>query len=151
MSREPITLLSQLFLQTLLTALEGNVVANLKLEFEEKYHRERQAEESFDIIYFRPTAEDMRTMTQGSIVNLFRYEPRNVFFGYRNVLETMRDHPEEAKSILSRYGYTFDLAVAERRSALLQRHRHDPEALEDTLLMPKQEVLNARQTGSHAD
>jgi predicted acylesterase/phospholipase RssA len=132
---------SQLFLQTLLTALEGNVVANLKLEFEEKYHREEHGEDSFDIIYFRPSPQDMQAMTSNSVVNLFRYTPMNVFLGYRAVLETMRDHPQEARTILGRYGYTFDPTAAERRLAELQRHRNNPEALEDSLLIPKQEML----------
>ena len=134
---------SQLFLQTLLTALEGNVVAGLKLEFEEKYHLEAGGEEAFDIIYFRPSADDMKAMTRDSVVNLFRYAAENVFFGYRAVFETMRDHPHEAKTILGRYGYSFDLAVAERRFALMQRRRHDGDALEDALLIPKSAVLQA--------
>jgi len=131
---------SELFLQTLLTALEGNVVANLKMEFEEKYHREQHGEESFDIIYFRPSPEDMRAMTGSSIVNLFRYRAANVFLGYRAVFETMRDHPAEAEAILGRYGHAFDLAVAARRYAVLERHRHDAEALEDALLLPKADL-----------
>lgn len=131
---------SQLFLQTLLTALEGNVVANLKLEFEEKYHLEQHGEESFDIIYFRPSAEDMQAMTEGAIVNLFRYRPANVLLGYRAVFETMRDHPGEAEKILARYGYSCDLQTAARRHALLQQRRHDPVAIEDTLLIPKADV-----------
>ncbi len=131
---------SQLFLQALLTALEGNVVAGLKLEFEEKYHLETHGEESFDILYFRPSGDDMKTMTGTSVVNLFRYRPSNVFFGYRAVFETMRDHPAEARTILARYGYTLDLATAERRYALMQRHRRDGIALEDVLLMPKTAV-----------
>ena len=131
---------SQLFLQTLLTALEGNIVAGLKLEFEEKYHLEAHGEESFDIIYFHPGPDDMKAMTRDSVVNLFRYDAANVFFGYRAVFETMRDHPDEARRILGRYGYTFDLAVAERRYALMQRRRHDHEALEDALLIPKDAV-----------
>ena len=134
---------SQLFLQTLLTALEGNVVAGLKLEFEEKYHREARGEESFDILYFRPSGDDMRAMTHDSVVNLFRYDPRNVLFGYRAVFETMRDHPAEAQTILARYGYTLDLAVAERRYALMQRRRHDGNALEDVLLIPTAAVPSA--------
>jgi hypothetical protein len=73
-------------------------------------------------------------------INLFRYRPTNVFMGYRAVFETMRDHPEEATAILGRYGYSFDLAVASRRYTRLQRHRGNPEALEDTLLMPKPEL-----------
>ncbi len=133
---------SQLFLQTLLTALEGNVVATLKLEFEEKYHLEKHGEDSFDILYFRPSVDDMTAMTRGSVVNLFRYDPTNVLVGYRAVLETMRDHPAEAKTILARYGYTFDLTAAERRFALLQQRRHNPEALEDTFLIAKQEFLS---------
>jgi NTE family protein len=134
---------SQLFLQTLLTALEGNVVANLKLEFEEKYHHEQHGEESFDIIYFRPSPEDMEAMTQNSVVNMFRYQALNVFLGYRAVFETMRDHPEEAQKILGRYGYTFDLAVATARYALLGQRRRNPDALEDALLIPKQDLLQA--------
>ena len=134
---------SQLFLQTLLTALEGNVVAGLKLEFEEKYHHEEHGEESFDILYFRPSADDMKAMTGASVVNLFRYDPRNVFFGYRAVFETMRDHPVEARTILARYGYTLELDLAERRYALMQRHRHHGSALEDALLTPKTAVPSA--------
>jgi predicted acylesterase/phospholipase RssA len=134
---------SQLFLQTFLTALEGNVVANLKVQFEDKYHRERQGEESFDILYFRPAAEDMRTMTNDSVVNLFRYDATNAWLGYRAVYETMRDHPEEAATILRRYGYTFDPTIAERRYALLERRRRDLEALEDTLLLSKDHVARA--------
>lgn len=134
---------SQLFLQALLTALEGNVVAGLKLEFEEKYHLEAHGEQSFDILYFRPSGDDMKTMTDTSVVNLFRYQPSNVFFGYRAVFETMRDHPTEARTILARYGYTLDLATAERRYALMQRHRRDGTALEDLLLMPKTAVPSA--------
>jgi predicted acylesterase/phospholipase RssA len=131
---------AQLFLQTILTALEGNIVATLKLEFEEKYHLEESGEESFDILYFRPSPADMEAMTGNSVINLFRYRPTNVFMGYRAVFETMRDHPEEATAILGRYGYSFDLAVASRRYTRLQRHRSNPEALEDTLLMQKPEV-----------
>ncbi len=131
---------SQLFLQTLLTALEGNIVATLKLEFEEKYHREQSGETSFDIIYFRPSPADMQVMTRDSVVNLFRYRATNVFLGYRAVFETMRDHPEEAHVILDRYGYGFDLTVAQRRYALLQRRQHHAEALEDTLLVPKEDL-----------
>jgi predicted acylesterase/phospholipase RssA len=134
---------SRLFLQTILTALEGNVVANLKLEFEEKYHREAHREESFDIIYFRPSAADMQAMTASSVINLFRYQALNVFLGYRAVFETMRDHPGEAQTILDRYGYTFDLTAAQRRYALLERRRHDPDALEDTLLISKEELLKS--------
>ena len=132
---------SHLFLQTLLTALEGNIVANLKLEFEEKYHRETHGEESFDIIYFRPTAEDMQMMTEGAVVNLFRYQPLNAYFGYRRMFETMRDHPAEAEAILARYGYRFDLALAERRYAVLQRHRRTADALEDALLLPREQLV----------
>ncbi len=131
---------SQLFLQTLLTALEGNIVATLKLEFEEKYLLERRGEQSFDIIYFRPAPADMQLMTERSVVNLFRYQPANVFFGYRTVFESMRDHQEEAYAILRRYGYSFDLELAARRYHLLQRRRHNPEALEDTLLLPRDQV-----------
>jgi predicted acylesterase/phospholipase RssA len=131
---------SQLFLQTLLTALEGNVVANLKLEFEEKYHLEKQGAESFDIVYFRPSPEDMRLMTADSVVNLFRYDPVNVFLGYKAVFETIRDHAEEAEKIFGRYGYTLDLDPAERRYARLERRHREPEALEDALLLPKMEV-----------
>ncbi|MFQ5666821.1 MAG: patatin-like phospholipase family protein [Candidatus Binatia bacterium] len=131
---------SQLFLQTLLTALEGNVVANLKLQFEEKYHLEQRGEESFDIVYFRPAAEDMQAMTQGSVVNLFRYQALNVFLGYRAVFETMRHHAEAATSIFGRYGYSIDLASAERRYGALLQCREDAEALEDTLLLPKGEI-----------
>lgn len=131
---------SQLFLQTLLTALEGNIVATLKLEFEEKYHLEQSREPSFDIIYFRPSAADMQAMTGNSVVNLFRYQAINVFLGYRAVFETMRDHPEEAHAILGRYGYGFDLAIAKRRYAVLQRRQHNAEALEDTLLLPKEDL-----------
>ncbi len=131
---------SQLFLQTLLTALEGNIVATLKLEFEAKYHLERQGEPSFDIIYFRPSAADMQAMTGNSVVNLFRYQPVNALLGYRAVFETMRDHAEEACAILGRYGYGFDLAIAARRYELMQRRRHHAEALEDTLLLPKEKV-----------
>jgi NTE family protein len=128
---------SQLFLQALLTTLEGNVVATLKLEFEEKYHREARGEESFDIVYFRPSPEDMQAMTDGSVMNLFRYQALNAFLGYRAVFQTMRNHPVEAQSILGTYGYSCDLSVAERRYALLEKHRHDPTALEDVLLAPK--------------
>jgi predicted acylesterase/phospholipase RssA len=131
---------SQLFLQTLLTALEGNIVATLKLEFEEKYHLEQLKEESFDIIYFRPSAADMHAMTANSVVNLFRYQPVNAFLGYRAVFETMRDHPEQAHAILGRYGYQFDLATAARRYDVMQRRRHNPNALEDTLLLPKEKM-----------
>ena len=131
----------QLFLQTLLAALEGNVVATLKLEFEEKYRLEAHHEPSFDIIYFRPSPDDMKTMTGDSVVNLFRYRATNAFFGYRAVFETMRDHPEEAKTILERYGYGFRLAVAERRYTRMQRIRHDLQKLEDTLLTPRAELL----------
>jgi predicted acylesterase/phospholipase RssA len=134
---------SQLFLQTLLTALEGNVVAALKLEFEEKRHYEAHGEESFDIIYFRPSSEDMQAMTDGSVVNLFRYQALNVFLGYRAVFQTMRNHPEQARAILGTYGYACDLAVAERRYALLEKHRHDPTALEAGLLIPKQELSDS--------
>jgi len=49
----------------------------------------------------------------------------------------MRDHPAEAPTILARYGYTLDLAVAERCYALMQRRRHDGNALEDVPLTPK--------------
>jgi predicted acylesterase/phospholipase RssA len=142
---------SQLFLQTLLTALEGNVVANLKLQFEEKYHREQHGEETFDIIYFRPSPEDMQAMTGGSVVNLFRYQPMNVFLGYRAVYETMRDHPEEATTILGRYGYTFDLSVATQRYKLLENRRQNPEALEDTLLLSKQDLASQPGKGHDAD
>ncbi len=128
---------SQLFLQALLTMLEGNVVATLKLEFEEKYQREAHGQESFDIVYFRPSPEDMQAMTDGSVMNLFRYQALNVFLGYRAVFQTMRNHPVEARSILGRYGYSSDLSVAERRYALLEKHRHDPTALEDVLLSPR--------------
>jgi len=131
---------SELFLQALLTALEGNVVATLKLEFEEKYHREEHGEESYDIVYFRPSPEDMHTMTGGSVMNLFRYQALNVFFGYRAAFQTMRDHPTEATTILGRYGYCCDLAVATRRYALLERSRDDSAALEDALLLPKGEL-----------
>jgi predicted acylesterase/phospholipase RssA len=133
---------SELFLQALLTALEGNVVATLKLEFEEKYYREAHGEDCFDIIYFRPSPEDMRDMTKGSIVNLFSYQPLNVLVGYRSVFHTMRNHPAEARSILGRYGYSYDLSAAERRCALLEEHRHDPAALEDALLIPKHELVD---------
>ena len=85
----------------------------------------------------------MRTMTHDSVVNLFRYDPRNVLFGYHAVFETMRDHPAEAQTILARYGYTLDLAVAERRYALMQRRRPDGNALEDVLLTPKAAVPSA--------
>jgi predicted acylesterase/phospholipase RssA len=131
---------AELFLQALLTALEGNIVATLKMEFEEKYRREKAGEETFDIVYFRPSAADMAAMTGNSVINLFRYQPLNVFLGYRAVFETVRDHPDEAQMILSRYGYRFDLSVASRRYALMQRRRNDPEALEDTLLTPTQDV-----------
>jgi hypothetical protein len=129
-----------MFLQTLLTSLEGNIVANLKMEFEEKYHREHHGEESFDIVYFRPSPEDMRSMTSDSFVNLFQYRAANVMVGYGAVLDSMRDHPEEAARILGRYGYTLDLTIAARRYALLQRRRDDPDALEDALLLPKDAV-----------
>lgn len=135
---------SQLFLQTLLTALEGNIVATLKLEFEEKYHREKAGEESFDIIYFRPSPADMETMTGNSVVGLFRYQPANVFIGYRAVFETMRDHLAEAETILDRYGYRLDLTIAAKRYALMQRHRHNPEALEDALLVPTPAMATAK-------
>ena len=131
---------SQLFLQALLSALEGNIVATLKLEFEEKYLREEHGEESFDIIYFRPSPQDMQAMTEGSIVNLFRYQALNVFLGYQAVYEAMRDHPGEASAILGRYGYSCDLSVAESRYAILEKRRHDPAALEDALLVPKHEL-----------
>jgi len=131
---------SQLFLQTLLTALEGNVVANLKLEFEEKYHLEKLGEDSFDIIYFRPSPEDMQAMTSDSVIHLFRYDAGNVFRGYKAVFETVRDHADEAERILGRYGYSLDIETAERRYRRLERHRGEAEALEDTLLLPKAEV-----------
>jgi hypothetical protein len=82
----------------------------------------------------------MHAMTDGSVVNLFRYQARNVFLGYRAVFQTMRNHPTEATTILGRYGYSCDLAVATRRYALLERSRHDPVALEDALLVPKDEL-----------
>jgi predicted acylesterase/phospholipase RssA len=135
---------SQLFLQTLLTALEGNIVATLKLEFEEKYHREEAGEASFDMIYFRPSPADMETMTGNSVVGLFRYQPTNVFIGYRAVFETMRDHIEESQVILDRYGYRFDLTLAAKRYALMQRHRNNPELLEDIILMPAQDIETAK-------
>jgi hypothetical protein len=131
---------SRLSLQTILSALEGNVVATLKLEFEEKYLREELGEKSFDIVYFRPSPEDMQAMTEGSIVNLFRYQARNVFCGYHAVFQTMREHPAEASAILDRYGYSFDLSVAERRHALLESRLDTPAALEDALLVPKDEL-----------
>lgn len=131
---------SQFFLQTLLTALEGNVAATLNVEFEEKYHRDEHNEDSFDIVYFRPSPEDMLAMTDGSVMNLFRYQALNVFIGYRAVFETMRNHPAEAGAILNAYGYTYDLALAERRYALLDKHRRDFTALEDVLLRPREEL-----------
>ncbi|MBP1686554.1 MAG: Patatin [Deltaproteobacteria bacterium] len=131
---------AELFLQALLTALEGNIVATLKMEFEEKYRRERAGEDTFDIVYFRPSATDMATMTGNSIINLFRYKPLNALMGYRAVFETVRDHPDEAEMILRRYGYRFDLTIPARRYALMQRRRNDPEALEDVLLTPAQEI-----------
>jgi predicted acylesterase/phospholipase RssA len=134
---------SQLFLQALLTALEGNVVATLKLEFEEKYYREERGQESFDIVYVRPSPEDMQTMTEGSIMNMFRYRALNVLRGYGAVFRTMRDYLAEATKILARYGHTCDLSVAERRYALLEKHRHDPTALEDILLTPKRELTGS--------
>jgi len=131
---------AELFLQALLTTLEGNIVATLKMEFEEKYRRERTGEETFDILYFRPSASDMETMTGNSVINLFRYQPLNVFMGYRAVFESVRDHPDEAERILGRYGHRVDLALAARRYALMQRHRNDPAVLEDVLLTPAQDI-----------
>jgi predicted acylesterase/phospholipase RssA len=133
---------SQLFLQTLLTALEGNVIANLKLEFEEKYHVERHGETPFDILYFRPSANDMRAMTAGAVVNLFRYRAANVLAGYRTVFDTMHNHPREAETILARYGYTLDFSAAEQRARLLAQRR-DADALEDALLIPKRDLPSA--------
>lgn len=43
----------------------------------------------------------------------------------------MRNHPREAAAILATYRYSDDLPVAERRHALLKRHRHDSTALEN--------------------
>jgi hypothetical protein len=54
----------------------------------------------------------------------------------------MRDHAHEAASILGRYGYSFELARAERRYALLERHQHEPDSLEDALLLPHSALSN---------
>lgn len=78
----------------------------------------------------------MAAMTDSSIINLFRYKPLNVLMGYRSVFETVRDHPEESQTILRRYGYECDVAIATRRYALMQHRRTDPEALEDVILAP---------------
>jgi len=131
---------SEFTLQTLLTALEGNVAANLRVALGIREEMQASRGDPFDFLYFSPSPEEMQRMTGSSLVELFSYRPTHALAGYRAVFQQAIDPRGRLRAALGRHGHEMNLDLAAMRFRLMELHQRDRDELEDLLVKPKNEL-----------
>ncbi len=127
-------------LQLLLTALEGNVAANVHQLLDRRGWAASRQEAPHELLYISPTPQDMKLMTEGSLVTLLSYRPQHAAAGYRAAAEALATRESAFRAALTRYAYPVDLSLCRKRLALIEESRDRGEAIEDALLKPRHEL-----------
>jgi predicted acylesterase/phospholipase RssA len=124
---------SELFLQAILTLLEGNITAGLLLSGD-GLPAGRTLDRKIPYVYVRPTAEQMARLTDRSIVHLFRYRPQMAAAGYSSMLRALQAVPQDLAREFEARGLGWDLTRAQARARQLDEAEQDESRLEGTLI-----------------
>lgn len=124
---------SELFLQAILTLLEGSVTTSLLLSGD-GIPAGRTLDRKIPYVYVRPTGAQMAELTDRSIVHLFRYRPSIAAAGYTSMLHALDGVPEDLAAEFAEVGLGWELSAARAKSQELEQAKADEPRLEKILL-----------------